>query len=130
MTSDYQYPQVWQQAAGAGAAGGAVGGASVQEPLQLPQIVREAGGQAGVSGPLISTVLERVPYYTLLAAQSEQNKLLPLGIPVSAAARMSVPPLLRSSRCMNSIDNELRVRHLRIRCTSILYNSLLIGSRE
>ena len=100
MTSDYQYPQVWQQGAGAGAAGVACGGASVQEPLQLPQFVREAGGQAGVS-PLISTVLERVPYYTLLAAQSEQNKLLPLGIPVSAAARTSLPPFLSSSRCIH-----------------------------
>ena len=94
VTSDYQYPQVWQPGAGAGAAGG---GASVQEPLQLPQLVREAGGQAGVSGPLISTVLERVPYYTLLAAQSEQNKLLPLGIPISAAARTSAAPIQRFS---------------------------------
>lgn len=92
MTSDYQYPQLWQPGGGPGAGvgpGGGGPGASVQEPLQLPQYMRDVGGQAGV----ISSVLERVPYYTLLAAQNEQNKLLPLGIPVSAAARTSVSAL-------------------------------------
>ena len=44
--------------------------------------LRDVGVQGG------GAVLERVPYYTLIAAQAQINKLAPLGIAVSAASGM------------------------------------------